>query len=268
MSKEEIEAKGYTYVEEINIRYNADLHNRDVYGVLVWKDGFYGLLDIRTGEEITPCVHLSRDRVIADVHVLKSESKDRKEVKRLGIQKVLKDSLGEKLYDPYIGSIVSLMFEILALPNSVYYIDMYYQDALDEEQFKTAAIRIYEAVAKLLVDGGKKFIIYDYGIDREFEQFCKKLEEEINKDLNNPEEGISILPALYQLIALRKFYSNAFNMERTGYFHMQKPAIDIKPEGTVYHPDLHNQEEAIEISREAFARGVPVELPEEEAKLS
>lgn len=40
-------------------------------------------------------------------------------------------------------------------------------------------------------------------------------------------------------VNLRKFNSNPMNIERTGYYHMKKPLIDIGPNETVYYEDLH-----------------------------
>jgi hypothetical protein len=195
------------------------------------------------------------------------------------------------MYDPYNGSIVREMFDILGLPNSVKFVNDYYRKPLDEEGCIKVALRLYESVAKMIKEGGKRLVIYSYGLTNEILEFCRSIEKAVNGDLPyrvrheykslTPEEEketdtdefeekyhkyIDIYPALYQYVELRKFNSNEMNIERTGWFHSKKPLIDIGPDETEYFEDLHDQKNVVTLNREAFKKGVELELPKESSK--
>jgi hypothetical protein len=286
-----IEEQGYTYVGEKKKSLSAwdiDLMPY-ISGSIVYKDGFYGVLDTKTGKELTPCVHLSQEDAINDVQMINAILRDDSKKKLIGVQKILKDNLGE-MYDPYTGSIVRVMFDILALPNSVKFVNDYYYNQVDEEGCIKVALRLYESVVKMIKEGGKRFTIYDYGLTNEFRDYCRSIERAVNGDLLyrvkheyeslTPEEEketdtdefeekyhkyIRIYPALYQYVELRKLNSNEMNIERTGWFHSKKPLIDIGPDETEYFEDSHDQNEVVALNREAFKEGVELEVPEESA---
>lgn len=292
MSKEEIEKKGYTYIEEKR-KLRSDWDKSDfmstIEGIIVYKDGYYGVLDKNTGEELSPCVHLSGTDAINDLYMLNLQSTNVGDRKLISVQKVLKDNL-DNSYNPYIGSVVRLMFDIFGLPNGVYYISDWSGCKINEENFIKTALRLYESVAEIMKNGGKSLLIYDYGATEEIIEYGRSLERKINGDFIfrikhmydtlTPEEKedlekrsdyynekkdnyVKLLPALSYYVKLRKINFNPMNIERTGYYHEKEPLIDIGENETIYYEDLHEHDKSIIFNKEEFRKGVSLEPPKE-----
>ncbi len=289
MTKEEIEEKGYTYVGEKRkglADWDKDEYMVSIEGIIVYKDGYYGVLDKNTGEELSPCVHLNETDAINDLYMLNFRSRNKSDRKLISVQKVLKDNL-DNLYDPYTGSVVRLMFDIFGLPNGVFYIDCWDGCSLNEDNFIKTALRFYESVAEIMKNGGKRLLIYDYGLTQEIKEYARNMEKTINGDFLfrirhmylslTPEEEkeleekrdyysekmekyVNLYPALSDYINLRELNSNPFNIERTGYFHMKKPLVDIGIDKTTYYPDLHKNEIHTAFYREEFKKGATLEV--------
>lgn len=298
LMKEDIEAKGYIYVESYVGTPSKRTWDPTVRGIIVYKDGFYGVLDSERGEEITPCVHLSKEDAIKDICVINPRERDSANRKQISIQAILKESFGEKLYSPYLGSIVRILFEILALPNSICkQMNVYAEEPLTEEQTKKAACALYETVASVIKRGGKRLTIFEYDFTKEFEEFRDEAEKRANGELAfkalryynemTPEEKkrvnetatddldnyICFIPAVYQEIELLKYIDNSSSplhsdrVERVENLRAQKPAIEINLNETTYYEDLHDQSKKVSIRRDAYNKGVPLELPEEAKKI-
>lgn len=295
MEKTEIEEKGYTYIKE----YNDNPRHRfaaPINGIIVWKDGFYGFLNSVTGEELTPCVHLSEHDAIMDICVINPKSKDINMIKQIGIQKILKDTLGES-YDLYIGSVVRIMFEILALPNSVCDHEEFYLKPLQEPECIKTALAIYRSIDQIMKSGGKQFVIYDlFHNAEEFSKYLKELERMINGDLlyrvryeretlteeekkqikedssfeEKRRKYVKLEPEIFQTIEFTRFKLNPMSVlyneksEILSRRQSQRPVIEISSEKTIYYKDTRKKdEEYYEIYPEDYRKGVSLENSDE-----
>ena len=289
-TKEEIEEMGYTYVGE-KTKSPADW---DVYeypystrGIIVYKDGYYGVLDINTGEEISPCVHLSGTDAINDIYILHMHSKDKNDRKFVSVQKVLKDNLDE-FYNPYVGSVARLMMDIFGLPNGIFFTRNWTGCELNEENFVKTVLRLYESVAEIMKNGGKKLLIHNLKPTKEITEYGRSLERIINGEFMyrvrreysslTPEEEkelfdnsdyydkkeddyVELEPALSTYVALRRYDSNIMNADRTEYFNKKRPCIEIGPSETSYFPDLNEYDKKISFVQEEFTKGAALEMP-------
>jgi len=183
---EEIISKGYEIVKEYEIGFGTTQNDYNSYKeepghfweykVYVWKDGFFGIIDGRTGEELSPCVHLSTHD--AEKDVLKFQTNQG--IKEKSLQKILIETLGINQYDPYVGAIVRQLFKILSLPNGN---GTYVDHKISEEQCKFVAPTMYKLVEKKIKAGGINLKVYDYGETQEFKDFCRELEEVVVEEM-------------------------------------------------------------------------------------
>ena len=300
--QKEIISRGYEIVDEYELGFGINeyaycLHEEKPssswrYEVYVWKDGFFGIIDGRTGEELSPCVHLSINDAINDVLEF---TKDQRLSTKKSLQKILMETLGENQYDPYLGSVVRILFKVLSLPNG----DGRFNDyKITMKQCYSVALAMYKLVEKIIKSGGISLLIYDYGETQEFKKFCGELEaavlelearangvsqvsgehllalvnshyydvrDEYDKYESILDEYIGFASSLEQEIQLKKVTSrspfglSAKEAEDIGILNMKKPMISITAEKTVYYPDIHNQADYCESSAEAYKKGVQID---------
>jgi len=238
MNQKEVEERGYKFGGPCQA------------GIIVWKNGFYGIIDRSSGEEITPCVHINTNNAIHDVG-------------RGKLQKILKDSIEDDKYSPYTGAVVGLLLEKMAIPESISNGNSSWQRSLTKEEYAKVALSTYILVNDIMNNGGAEFVMYDHGNESEqFREFCEKL-----KDLTGIEDYY-FGSALKQEILLKKHTTKSlaepseFELETIGNLENMKPMFIISSEMTSYNPDCCEPHTSLlRIKAEDYKKGVDFKEP-------
>lgn len=209
--------------------------------IVVWKGGFYGAFSKKTGEELTPCVHISTEEAAKSAHY--------------GIQKTIKDSLKDgSEYSPYKGAIVTLLLDQMAILEPISNGTSCWQSPPSKENLEKIIKALYVLVDQGIENGGMDLLLNDHGsVNPQFDKLCDEL-----RRLTGIED-YSFDSALSQKIEFKKvtIKNLEYDLPLIGQLENMKPRIIIGKDKTMFYPDSSDPDRgSIVISEEDYKKGV------------